>query len=188
MTKDTEQRAFTSWKLDQLDAMSVDTDLTDAEFRVAFRLMQHVNSASRIAWPSIERLAAQLGRSTDAVKAAMKGLWGTERPWVKKTRPHKRASNQYSFLPDRINLVLDARDKRMDDLENDKFEVANSHPQTPVEVANPPGSEVANPPSLEVADLPPKHLIGTTLEEHLNFKGSEDRELGAYARAKMRTA
>lgn len=196
MTKDNaEQRAFTSWKLDTLDAMSVDPEVTDADFRVAFRMMQHVNSVSRIAWPSLDRLAVQLARSKDAVMATTKRLCavvdkeGQPRlPWMKKSRRHKRASNEYSFTGDRMNAVLDAMHQRMEDFENDKFEVANLQPQNPFEVANHPGFEVANPPSVEVANLPPKHLNRTTLQEHLHSKGSEGCDVSAYARAKRRTA
>ncbi|UCI17020.1 hypothetical protein FJ970_17970 [Mesorhizobium sp. B2-1-8] len=195
MSKDTDQRAFTSWKLDMLDAMSVDEDMTDAEFRVAFRVMQHVNSVSRVAWPSVDRLAAQLFRSRDAIMATTKRLCAVAhrdgRPrlaWLQKSRPHKRASNEYSFLGDRANMVLDAMHLRMEEFENEKVEVANLQPQKPVEVANRGGFEVANPPSFEVANLPPKHLKGTTLEEHLHSKGSEGCEGSAYARAKGRAA
>lgn len=195
MTKDTEQRAFTSWKLDMLDAMSVDPEVTDADFRVAFRMMQHVNSVSRIAWPSVDRLAVQLARSRDSIMASTKRLCAVldknnlpRLPWMTKSRRHKRAPNEYSFLGDRMNSVLDAMHQRMDDFENDKFEVANFQPQKPVEVANQGVVEVANPPSFEVANLQHKHLKRTTLEEHLQFKGSEDREVSAYARAKRRVA
>lgn len=195
MTKDSEQRAFTSWKLDLLDAMSVDEDLTDAEFRVAFRVMQHINSVSRVAWPSVDRLAAQLFRSRDAIMATTKRLSAVAhkdgRPrlaWLRKSRPHKRASNEYTFGEERMNMVLDAMQMRMEALENGQFEVANLQPQKQVEVANAGGVEVANAPPVEVANLQPKHLKGTTLEEHLHSKGSEGSELGAYARAKGRAA
>ncbi|MDF3216276.1 hypothetical protein EN962_13965 [Mesorhizobium sp. M7A.F.Ca.CA.001.09.2.1] len=195
MKDNAEQRAFTSWKLDMLDAMSVDPEVTDADFRVAFRMMQHVNSVSRIAWPSVDRLAVQLARSRDSIMASTKRLCaaltkdGRPRlPWMRKSRPHKRAANQYGFMGDRANMVLDAMHQRMEDFENDKFEVANLQPQNPFEVANHPGFEVANPPYVEVANLQHKHLNGTTLEEHLHSKGSEDCEASAYARAKRRTA
>ena len=42
--RDGENRTFTSWKLDLLDAMSMDPRVTASEFRVAYRLMQHANS------------------------------------------------------------------------------------------------------------------------------------------------
>jgi hypothetical protein len=54
--------------------MSVDEAVTDLDFRVAFRIMQHINSVSRIAWPSVPRLGAQLKKSDDRIMAATRRL------------------------------------------------------------------------------------------------------------------
>jgi hypothetical protein len=200
-----ERRAFTSWKLAVLDAMSVDPEVTDADFRVAFRIMQHVNSVSRIAWPSVNRLAVQLKKSCDSIMTSTKRLCAAfdldkrpRRPWLTKSRPHKRAPNHYQFLADRMNGVLDAMHERMENVENDGFddgkpqpqigiEVATSQPQTRYDLSNPQvqtGMEVANPTSVEVANTQvlkpdicdPKTLEELPEQEHLKSNGFEERE------------
>lgn len=129
MSDDPEQlRGFTSWKMDILNAMSVDTGVTDLDFRVAFRIMQHVNSVSRIAWPSVARLSAQLGKSEDRIRAATRRLQQTA--WIAKGRKSQKAPNEYSFLNDRVVDILDIMQARVEIIETTPVDHAEMHGQS----------------------------------------------------------
>ena len=110
-------------------------DVTDLDFRVAFRLMQHINSVSRMAWPSVARLAAQLGKSRDRIfMASTKRLQAAA--WVVKNwRRHQKAPNEYEFLDDRVNVCLDAMIRRLEEMDLNEDEVAEMQRQTVDEVA-----------------------------------------------------
>ncbi len=170
-SEDEDLRGFTAWKLDVLNAMSVDGSLSDLEFRVAFRIMQHVNSVSRIAWPSVARLAAQLDKSEGRVRAATRRL--QDAGWLMKRRKSQRESNEYGFLSDRVPDVLDDmadRMKRVNPMADDRSEM---------------NGQVSDDRSLLADDrsemhghdrpyLDGKHLIRTTLEEHLQPRAEQE--------------
>lgn len=149
------RQAFTSWKMDMLDAMSYDLDVTDADFRVAFRVIQHLNSVSGLAWPSISRLASQLGKSEDRVRASTKRLSNVG--WIWKGRKSQKAPNEYRFLEDRVNMVLDAMLQRMDKMSsaNDR---ADMRGQKSVDHAHLRGGDHAEMHGPDHANLHGKHL------------------------------
>lgn len=164
-----EVKSFTSEKLDILDAMSCDPELQDIDFRVAFRLIQHVNAKARNAHPSLDRLAAQVGVSRDTVMRSLNRLCDPDggRHWINRVRADRTQPYYYTFITDRLNMVLDgqiAREDRAREIANEKrrkrFEVA---PVQPREVANDTPFEVANGEVFEVAPVQPKHLTGNYL-------------------------
>ncbi|TDH38567.1 GntR family transcriptional regulator [Pseudohoeflea suaedae] len=159
-----ERQSFTSWKLDVLDAMSCDPNVRDIDYRVAFRLMQHVNARAKEARPSIERLAAQIGVSRDTVRRSLTRLSEPDGGchWLHRIRIDRTQPYFYTFVTERVGVILDAKADREDrareaarQRRQNQSEVA---PLLPREVANDTGVEVANGDDFEVATLPPKHL------------------------------
>lgn len=98
-------QSFTSWKFDLLDAISMDPRVTSTEFRVAFRLAQHANVATRSIFPSQERIASQIGMKERAVRAAIGGL--VAKGWLTKARHNRRLPNTYRFDTRNVNAILD---------------------------------------------------------------------------------
>lgn len=201
-----ELASFTSWKLDMMDALSCDQDVTDADFRVAFRLLQHVNSVSRIAWPSIERLAAQignkskdkegresksLGRSPHRVQAAITHL--AELRWISRERPNRLAQNEYKFMDDRMNTVLDARIEREEALKEIQ-KIRRNSPRPPRKSKPVELDDIANPSAPELDDIAnPFARDGTNLvcqdnanpsAKHLpeNYQSRTPKDLGSEER------
>jgi hypothetical protein len=120
--------SFASWKFDLLDALGCDKDVTDAQFRVAFRLLQHVNSRTGLAWPSYDRLAVQIGRTGDPIRAAINGL--VKLGWLEKNRPNRHHPNQYRFVTLRANSVIDARlvrEEALKEKRNERSQVQSDH-------------------------------------------------------------
>ncbi|WP_037462030.1 hypothetical protein [Sinorhizobium fredii] len=170
-----EVQSFTSWKLDILDAMACDERLHDIDFRVAFRVMQHINARSRDAHPSLERLAAQLGVHRDTVKRSLGRMCDPNggRHWLNRTRTNRTATYFYSFVTDRLNSVFDGKLDREEkaresaqERKRNKLEVARVHPR---DVAPVHSHEVAAMHSHEVARVHPKHLP----ENYLNRTPSD---------------
>ena len=149
-------KVFTSWKLDVMDALSVDVEVTDLDFRVGFRIMQHVNSSSRIAWPSVARLAAQLGKSEDRVRASTKRLAAAG--WLVKERRSQKKPNEYSFLTDRMNAVIDGMLLRVENIGSERNDHAELHGQNRDDHAEMRGGDHAELHGPDHADLHGKHL------------------------------
>lgn len=172
MSDDAEKlRSFTSWKLEILNAMSVDEAVTDLDFRVAFRIMQHINSVSRIAWPGVPRLGAQLSRSDDRIMASTKRL--SEIGWLTKWRKSQKAPNEYSFHDDRVNIALDSMLQRLE-AKGAEFDPAEMQGQKTVDPADLQPFDPAEMQGPDLADLQGKHLK----QNYLNItpsllKGSE---------------
>lgn len=168
------RQTFTSWKMDMLDAMSYDLDVTDADFRVAFRVIQHLNSVSGLAWPSIARLAAQLGKSEDRVRASTKRL--STVGWIWKGRKSQKAPNEYRFLEDRVNMVLDAMLQRMDKVSsaNDR---ADMRGQKSVDHAHLRGGDHAEMHGPDHANLHGKHPKQNYLQLTPSYLGASNEEL-----------
>ena len=103
--RDGENRTFTSWKLDLLDAMSMDPRVTGSEFRVAFRLLQHANSETLAIFPSQDRIASQTGMKERTVRACVAGI--VKKGWLHKSRSNRRVSNSYRFDTKHVNAILD---------------------------------------------------------------------------------
>ena len=172
MSDDSEKlRSFTSWKLEVLNAMSVDEAVTDLDFRVAFRIMQHINSVSRIAWPSVPRLGAQLKKSDDRIMAATKRL--AEIGWITKSRKSQKAPNEYSFRDDRVNTALDGMLLRIEAI-GAELDPAEMQGQTRDDPADLPPRDPAEMQGPDPADLQGKHLNQNYLNRTPSLlKGSE---------------
>ena len=187
-----EAQSFTSWKLDVLDAMSCDPELSDIDFRVTFRLMQHVNGRTRDAHPSIERLAAQLGVSRDTVMRSLARISDPEggRKWINRSRADRTQPYFYTFVTDRLSGVIDGKIDREDRAREVSQERKRKRHEVAIlqhrEVADLPSPEVADLPSREVATLQHKHLrenylIGTpedSIHEEEPLKDTYTRETG----------
>lgn len=174
-----EIQSFTSWKLDMLDAMSCDPSLDDIDFRVAFRLMQHMNRRSRDANPSLERLAAQIGVSRDTVRRSLNRMTDMRgnRFWIIRERESRTETYSYSFRTERVDGVLDAKADREEQAKDAlrerrarRSEVAHMQPR---EVANGSICEVANDHTREVAAVQPKHLSWNYLNGTPSTSSSE---------------
>lgn len=188
-----EVQSFTSWKLDVLEAMACDPEIDDIDFRVAFRLMQHVNAKTRDAHPSLERLAAQIGVHRDTVKRSIDRMCDKagRRNWLNRVRVSRTEPYFYSFVTERVSAVLDGKIDREDrarelsqERKRKRFEVARLQPR---DVAALHAPEVARVHSPEVASVQPKHLtenylIGTP--EYISPTSKEDTSPNPYARAK----
>jgi predicted transcriptional regulator len=190
---ETEVQSFTSWKLDVIDAMACDPDLEDIDFRVAFRLMQHVNARTKDAHPSIERIAAQLGVHRDTVRRSIDRMCDEtgNRHWLSRVRYSRTEPYVYSFVTERLNRVIDGKLAREDcaretsqERKRMRFEVARKQPR---EVARLQCPEVARVQSPEVAAVQPKHLrnnhLSGTPESSSRY---EERNLSGNGYAKMK--
>ncbi|EUB95590.1 hypothetical protein PMI07_002078 [Rhizobium sp. CF080] len=182
-----EVQSFTSWKLDVIDAITCDTALQDIDTRVAFRLMQHINARTRDANPSLERLAAQLGCHRDTVRRSLDRMCDPNSGclWLVRLRESRTATYHYSFVTDRMNLVIDGKMDREDrareaakERRRNRLEVAQEQPR---EVAAVLPHEVAAVQSYEVAGVLPKHLPDNYLNRTPSDSCSEGRE-GTYTR------
>lgn len=175
-----ERRSFTSWKLTIIDALSCDVDVSDIGFRVAFRLMQHVNLKTRQAHPSIDRIAAQVGASRHTVMRALNQLCDPEGAhWIDRHRENRQKPYFYSFREERVNQVLDCKILREDDARDEMnerkknaSEVANLQHRDSPEVANLQHRDVANLLTPDVAPVQPEHLT----QNYLN--GTPDKISG----------
>src|SRR4051812_35983095 len=70
MTSDTEaalRKAFTSWKLDLLNAMARDRMVAAVDFRIAFAIAQHMNARTKLAYVSDATLARSVNRNRAAL-------------------------------------------------------------------------------------------------------------------------
>lgn len=187
-----EIQSFTSWKLDIIDAMACDPDLEDIDFRVAFRVMQHVNARSKDAHPSLERLAAQLGVHRDTVRRSILRLCDPNgrRHWLIRSRNSRTEPYFYSFVTTRLSGVVDGkmdREEQARDAAQERkrlrLEVARLQPR---EVAQVPPPEVARVQSPEVARLQPKHLTENYLIGTPEYSRSREGGIpnSGYARTK----
>jgi predicted transcriptional regulator len=179
-----ERRTFTAWKLTVLDAMSVDTRLTELDFRVAFRIMQHVNGRTKLAWPSVSRLAAQLGKSEDRIRASTKRLHDLD--WVRKRRHSRKAPNEYVFRDKNVAETIDKMLDRLDAIMNDDH--AKMHGQDRDDHADLPVPDPVKMHGPDQADLHGKHLNQNYLQITPSYEGSEGIKVSAYARAKGKVA
>ncbi|MEZ5880065.1 MAG: helix-turn-helix domain-containing protein [Nitratireductor sp.] len=151
-------RSFSSWKFEMLDAMSFDPELSGDVFRFAYRLLAHVNRETKLAWPALETVAAQMGIHRHTAGRHAQKL--CDLGWIERERPNRRAGYHFRFLEGRICRILENMDDRNSKLNEDRerrFEVADLQRRESFEVANLHfrGSKSAN---FDVAELLPKHL------------------------------
>jgi hypothetical protein len=88
-------RAFTGWKLDILDSICRDRIVLASHFRVAYALMQHVNSRSRTTHVSERKLAEECGVQERTVRTAIQQL--IKKGYVHRRRPNRSKTNIYWF-------------------------------------------------------------------------------------------
>lgn len=103
-----DNRTFTSWKLDILNAMSIDPRITASDFRVAFRLMQHVNAKTGACFPSQDSLSEEAVMKERSVRQCIANL--RRHGWIDVTARSsggRGKSNLYRFLQKHVNAMLD---------------------------------------------------------------------------------
>jgi DNA-binding transcriptional MocR family regulator len=92
-------KKFTTWKLDLLDRMSADPRLSGSDFRVGYRFLHYMDSATGDCFPRQETIAADLGLTDRTVRSALANLRACgwleieERPLLK----GRGKSNLYHF-------------------------------------------------------------------------------------------
>ena len=101
----TPNQSFASWKLDLVDAISMDPRVTSTEFRVAYRLLQHANAETMAIFPAQGRIASQIGAKERTVRAAVRGL--VAKGWLTVSRFNRRLPNLYRFETRNVNAILD---------------------------------------------------------------------------------
>jgi hypothetical protein len=100
---DDRKKTFTAAKLNWLDCVANDRNLKPAAFKVAYVIMQHVNSETLIAWPSDETLVDITGISRSQVQRHRESLKAAG--WL--TWERTQIANHYTPLFDRVNAGLD---------------------------------------------------------------------------------
>ncbi len=85
-------RAFTREKMQWLNAISLECEISSTAFRVAYLIADHQNSVAGFAWPSLARLAGKVCLSSKSIQRAVGQL---ERlGWLEVERRRER-SNRY---------------------------------------------------------------------------------------------
>ena len=101
------RKSFASWKLDLIDALTVDKRLQASDVRVAIVILQHMNSDSRLAFPSQERIAALSAMKEGNVVKCLNRLKAAG--WIEWGRGNRQKSNRYEFNTSGLNAMLDYR-------------------------------------------------------------------------------
>lgn len=189
--------SFTSWKLDILNGMVCDNRITPVQFRMAFRVMQAINSETRIGIIGDDTIRDEVPgcKSRFTCNETRKQLsllgWWTVEPG----RGGKASRYRFSDAP--VNAILDrlieAREKREERSkarrlapQKRKDVVPAPRPKRSVDVVleprKPRGDVVAEPPC-NVVPEPHVHLIDTPSLSELPV---ENRAM-AHARARTTT-
>lgn len=88
---------FTARKLSWLEQIAKDAGLPPSATRVGVLLSSYLNRETDDAWPSIDRICAELGMSDRGVQKAIKSL--IERGHIeRKTGGGRASTNRYSIL------------------------------------------------------------------------------------------
>lgn len=158
-----ETRTFTSWKLDVITAIFSDIRLSDGEKVFAFSLMQHVNARSRIAWPTLIRLAAIMNVNHSTVKRHSAKLEKTG--WIKRCRKNKRGSYRYQFDDKQCNAIEEQKEFRVETAkikeeirQRNNYESSKLSSQKKLEGAIDTELESANHELYESEQMSSKHL------------------------------
>lgn len=85
----------TSFKLDMLDALLLNSLIKPADFVVAFAIIQHRNSENGECYPGMDRIADITGFSTRYVQKCVNKLRRVK--WLTSRRPNRQNSNRYEF-------------------------------------------------------------------------------------------
>ncbi|MEM1039393.1 MAG: helix-turn-helix domain-containing protein [Pseudomonadota bacterium] len=125
-----DKRSFTSHKLEMLEALSCDPEVKDGVFRFAFRVMQHINAGSGLAWPSMDRIAQQMNVSVRTAQRHSEALEALG--WVVRERDGRRSAYRYRFNSDKLSAdkIVTLRPDKSDALRPDKSVVECDNPDT----------------------------------------------------------
>jgi hypothetical protein len=128
-------KAFTSWKFDLLDAMAEDPEVTPANFRIAYVVMQRVNQYTRMAEISDRRLAQLVKRDRSALTDFRRRLVALG--WLEVlVGCYGRRATQYKFRDERATLLENIR---LDEELLKREEEGNSEAESPHCMAPPSG-------------------------------------------------
>lgn len=106
-------KSFTSEKLDLLEAMHIDPRLSSTDFKVAFCLVQHVNSKTGQCNPSQRLIQEYCSLKERTVRNSITRL--RDAKWLHVYRPG-RGSNRYRFDDANVSAMLDRRTSIRDQL------------------------------------------------------------------------
>ncbi|MCK1507557.1 helix-turn-helix domain-containing protein [Bradyrhizobium sp. 18] len=106
------QKAFTAHKLNWLDCVVSDRRLKPAAFKIAYAIMQHVNSETLFAWLSDETLVDVTGISSAEVQRHRKSLKACGWLTWKRTGNANVYTPLFDQLPEGLEFILDKRRKR----------------------------------------------------------------------------
>lgn len=109
-----DRKTFTSQKLDLMNALVADIELTMSDRVVALRLLAHADSSTWEIFPSQVRIALEIGLKQRAVKYCIKRL--AETGWLVAERTNRRLSNRYRFSFDRVGQITDRLNLIRDEL------------------------------------------------------------------------
>lgn len=154
-----EKRSFASWKFDLLDALAVDRRLSPLHFRVAYCLLQFMNSRTGRIYPGQDLLAARLGVSVDTIQRAIKGL--AKAGWLTVWRPTRHRTNEYRFCDRHVAAMEDYRISLDEDVHEKRRK------QVGTEAAALRHRSIAEPATLrlpEPARALPEHLTRNNLK------------------------
>ena len=155
-----ELRSFTSWKLDMIDAATFDDRLKPIDRLVLIRVIQHVNILSRLAWPSHQRIAAQIGTHPDTASKITSRIelagWLKKRTfWNPKSRS-KQCEFQVEPSDSLINAILDKVQIRLEEAKEKTVGKARREAQRRLKPAD-HADQVVNIPTDHVDRLSADH-------------------------------
>lgn len=98
-------RTFTGWKLDLMRAVRADHKTSPGAAALFAAILDHVNSETRQAWPSLGMLAISLSVSEKTIRKYLQQL--VEAKWLAPVGESRRGTVVYEVLDYRMNAVLD---------------------------------------------------------------------------------
>src|SRR5882724_4572144 len=125
------QKPFTSHKLNWLDCVAIDRRLKPAAFKVAYAIMQHVNSETLVGWLSDETLVDITGISSAEILRHRKSLKACGWLTWKRTGNANLYTPLFDQMPEGLRLILDKRAKRKELREARRAARATVTPATP---------------------------------------------------------
>jgi hypothetical protein len=159
-----DERSFTSWKLDVLNAMLSDPDVTDSEFRVAAYVMRCVNQQTGEAYIGDDKLAIAIPRcDRQRVWRIRKSL--TDQGWWEVDTGHGARASRYRFLDNKVPEIFDRLD-----FERAKLQAERMRRKAEGPVRAKP-SDVVGSQRTDVADEQPVHLQGSPSPDSLPIEG-----------------
>jgi hypothetical protein len=128
---DDRKKQFTAAKLNWLDCVSSDRRLKPAAFKVAYAIMQHVNSETLVAWPSDETLVDVTGISRSQVVRHRESLRACGWLMWKRTKDANRYTLILDQVPEGLEYILTKRAERKERREARRAERTLGAPGVP---------------------------------------------------------